>query len=398
MRPKARPLLVLFVTIFLDLVGFGIVIPILPLYAEELGASGFEIGLVAGIFSLMQFLFAPFWGRLSDHYGRRPILLISIFLTGLSYLLFAQAHSLSLLLLARALAGIGSANISAANAFISDISSPDKRAQNFGIVGAAFGLGFIFGPPLGGWLKNDFGLQWVGYVAAGLSFFNFLMALVLLPESLRQKSALQKILPNPFKDLWLIARNAELRGLFLSGFIFVAAFSMMHVTASLLWESEFGLNEAEIGYVFAFIGLTVALVQGTLIGHFKRWFGEKRLYISGSLLMGVGLLAMPYVPPALFIPLELLALLLLSVGNGFFSPTLASLISQRAPAHEQGKMMGILQSTSALSRVVGPLLGGSLYAIGPALPYWAAFVLMLITALLAWQVVRRRLSPEESKA
>ncbi|NBC06094.1 MAG: MFS transporter, partial [Bacteroidetes bacterium] len=178
------PLIVLFITIFIDLIGFGIIIPILPIYANDLGASGAEIGLVAASFSFMQFLIAPFWGNLSDRYGRKPILLISIAITGLGYLIFSQASTLFLLFAARIVAGIGSANISTAQAYISDITPPDKRAKAFGIIGAAFGLGFIFGPPLGGFLKNNFGIDYVGYVAAGLSAANLLLAYFMLSESL----------------------------------------------------------------------------------------------------------------------------------------------------------------------------------------------------------------------
>lgn len=388
---RQRPLSVLFFTIFLDLLGFGIVIPILPIYADELGASGWMIGLITGIFAFMQFLFAPFWGNLSDRIGRRPVLLTSIAIMSGSYLLFAGAVSIPLLLFSRILGGIGAANISAANAFISDMSTDANRAKNFGIVGAAFGLGFIFGPPLGGWLKDQYGIEWVGYTAAILGAANFLMAMVFLPESLREKDPQSPLFPNPFRELRNILPRVELRGFLLSNFIFLAAFSMMHVTSSLLWQDRFGLNEKEIGYVFAFIGISVATVQGTLIGSFNRWIGERRLYLLGSLLMGVGLLAMPYVPVALFVPLELAALLIIAVGNGFFTPTVSSLVAQRAASHERGKLMGLLQSVGSLSRVIGPLIGGTLYDLGPAKPYLMAAAMMFFTAGLAWQIVKRRL-------
>jgi multidrug resistance protein len=384
-----KALIVLFFTIFIDLVGFGIVIPILPIYADELGANGFVLGLVTGSFSLMQFLFAPFWGNLSDRLGRRPILLISIAITAASYWLFSQSNTLFLLLLSRSLAGIGSANISAANAFISDITPPEKRAQNFGIVGAAFGLGFIFGPPIGGFLKNDFGIEWVGYTAAFLGALNFLMALFLLPESISDKSKTGPLFPNPFKEIATVLKRTDIRGFLLSNFIFITAFSMMHLTASLLWEERFDLNEKEIGYVFAFIGISVAVVQGFLIKYFKSWFGERQLYLWGAILLGIGLLAMPFVPVELFIPLELLALLVIAVGNGFFTPTVASLISQASRKGEQGKMMGLLQSIGSLSRVVGPLIGGVLYAQSASLPYIVAFFLMMATAWLAREVVKK---------
>lgn len=386
-----KPLSVLFITILVDLIGFGIVIPILPIYADSLGASGFTIGAVAGIFSLSQFVFAPFWGGLSDRIGRRPVLLASIFITTASYLLFAFADSIALLLLSRALAGFGSANISAANAFISDITPPEKRAQNFGIVGAAFGLGFIFGPPLGGLMKNEFGIEWVGFSAAILGLLNLIMALLFLPESIKERNAHAQIFPNPFAELGGIWKRVNVRGFLLSNFLFITAFSMMHITSSLLWEERYGLNEAEIGYTFAFIGLMVAIVQGVLIKYFKAWFGERRLYLSGSILLGIGLLAMPFVPVSLFIPLELLALLIISVGNGFFTPTVSSLISRNAKSNEQGRIMGLLQSVSSLARIIGPLIGGTLYGLHLSFPYIAAFGLMMLTAWLARVVVKKRM-------
>ncbi len=390
---RNKPLLVLFVTIFLDLVGFGIVIPILPLYADELGASGFMIGLITASFAFMQFFFAPFWGNLSDRIGRRPVLLISIAVIGVSYLIFAQANTLFILLLSRMLAGIGAANISTANAFISDITPPEKRSKNFGLVGAAFGLGFIFGPPLGGLLKDHFGIEAVGYVSAGLAAINFLMAYLLLPESLQEKNRENSLIPNPFAEFKHMLPRKAIMSFLVSNFIFLSAFSMMHITASLLWQEKYNLSESEIGYVFAFIGIAVAVVQGTLIGSFNKWFGEKKLFISGSFLMAVGLIAMPFVPVELFIPLELVALLIIAVGNGFFTPTVSSLISQQAGKKEQGKVLGLLQSVGSLSRVVGPILGGALYGIHLALPYIVASGMMLGVVLLAYLIVQKFMKP-----
>ena len=167
----------------------------------------------------------------------------------------------------------------------------------------------------------------------------------------------------------------------------------MHITASLLWQEKYNLSESEIGYVFAFIGIAVAVVQGTLIGPFNKWFGEKKLFISGSFLMAIGLIAMPFVPVELFIPLELVALLIIAVGNGFFTPTVSSLISQQAGKKEQGKVLGLLQSVGSLSRVVGPILGGALYGIHLALPYIVACGMMLGVVLLAYLIVQKFMKP-----
>lgn len=378
-----RPLVILFITIFFDLVAFGIVIPILPIYAEDLGASGTLIGVIMGSFAFMQFFFAPFWGNLSDRIGRRPVLLASIALICASYVLLAFAHTLFLLLLSRMLAGIGAANISTAYAFISDMTPPERRAKNFGIVGAAFGMGFIFGPPLGGFLKDNFGMEWVGFASAGLAFLNIILAYFMLPESLEKKNPSARLMPNPFKEIQAILPQVKIRAHMLNYFIFLSGFSMMHITASLLWEQRYELSEAEIGYVYAFIGLSVALVQGLLIGPATKWFGEKALYVSGAIIMGVGLLAMPFVPVNQFIPWELVALLIIAVGNGFFNPTVSSLVSKTANKAEQGKMMGLMQSVGSLSRIAGPVLGGALYGIAVYMPYIVAAIMMAGVALLA---------------
>jgi multidrug resistance protein len=388
---KQFPILVLFITIFFDLIGFGIVIPILPIYADELGASGFTIGLIGASFSAAQFVFAPFWGKLSDRIGRRPVILTCILIMLCSYLVLGMATSVWMLFAARIVAGIGAANISAAQAFISDITPPENRAKNFGIIGAAFGLGFIFGPPLGGWLKEDFGIEWVGFVAAGLAALNFILAYFLLPESIEKKQSFQLVFPNPAKGIKEVLPRPLIGALLLINFVFIAAFSMMQITSSLLWKDKYDLDAGAIGLVFAFIGFTVVVIQGTLIGRLTRWFGEKKLFILGNLLMAIGLFGMPYVPVDLFVPWEYIALLFISFGNAFFTPTLTSLLSKSAGKEEQGTVMGVSQSMGALSRIVGPFIGGFLYGIDLHLPNSVAAAVMLITFFMAWRIVNKYL-------
>src|SRR6185369_8150455 len=185
-----KPIVVIFITILIDMLGFGIIIPILPIFSKELGAANYEVGLIAMSFPVMNFIFAPFWGSLSDRYGRRPVILVSVLLTGLAYLLFSQTVNLWLLILSRTLSGIGSANLSVAQAYIADITKPEERAKSMGFIGAAFGLGFIIGPTVGGYLKSISAtgqVDWVGYVAAGLCLVNFIMAYFFLPESLKTR-------------------------------------------------------------------------------------------------------------------------------------------------------------------------------------------------------------------
>jgi multidrug resistance protein len=390
---KNKPLAALFLTILIDLLGFGIIIPILPIFAEELGAPGYIIGIIAGSYSFMQFLFAPFWGSLSDRFGRRPIIIGSVAITFFAYIVFAYTNNLWLLAISRILSGIGAANISAAQAYISDLTPPENRAKSFGIIGAAFGLGFIFGPPVGGFLKSSYGIQAVGFFTAALCLINIIVAFRLLPESISIKNKSIKVQFNPFADIKEVFQLSGLKMLISTTFIFISAFSMMQITAALLWQQKYGLNEAQIGYVFTYIGLITAIIQGTLIGKFNQWFGEMQLLIYGCLLMIIGLTALPYIPFDYFIPLELVALACIGLGNAFLMPTITSLISKLAPEGEQGKILGINQSIGSLGRVFGPLAGGALYTLDLHLPYLGGAVLMLLCLLIALSRIKKIIHP-----
>ena len=385
MDKKRAALLVIFVTIFIDLLGFGIIIPILPIYAKDLGASDFMVGVIAAVYSLFNFLFAPFWGTLSDRYGRRPVILISVVITAVSYLVFAHAVTILLLIVSRMFSGLGSANISAAQAYITDVSDSRNRAKNLGLIGAAFGLGFIFGPPIGGLLKANFGIESVGYFAAGLCAINLVLAFFMLPETLKEKNTDAGFHFRPITELVRAMHRLEIRKLFTINFVFVTAFSLMTVTAALLWSERYDLTEDQVGYVFAFVGVTTALVQGFLVGPLSKKFGERRLLIYASILMAFGLLSMPFVPKDLFW-LEFISLAAISLANGGLTPSITSLISRFAGRGEQGKMLGLNQSSGSLSRVAGPIVGGSLYGIHYFWPYVGSFVLMLLVLVIATRV------------
>ncbi|MDX5326582.1 MAG: MFS transporter [Bacteroidota bacterium] len=389
MKRSVSPLFVLFLTIFIDLLGFGLIIPILPIYAKQIGADGFTIGLIAGSFSLMQFLFASFWGGLSDRYGRRPIILSAITVMAFSYFLFAHATTLWLLLLSRILSGIGGANLSAAQAYISDVTPVERRTKAFGILGAAFGLGFIFGPPLGGFLKENYGLPYVGYAAMAFCLVNLISAYFFLPESNKDPEKGSRIFPNPFGDIFRSLRRDLIRELLMINFVFIVAFSLMQVTAALMWEEHYELSEAEVGYVFAYIGVLAVIIQGGLIGKINKWLGEKKMLTYGVLLMGTGLTLMPFVPKDLFIPLELLCLLLISLGVAFLTPTINSVLSQVAEKKEQGKILGINQSFGSLARFLGPLVGGSVYGIGYRYPYILSGIIMALVFGMALSLIRK---------
>ncbi len=376
---------VIFLTTFLDLLGFGLIIPILPAFAEELGASAMEIGLIAAIYALMNFSFSPFWGRMSDKHGRRPIIMISVLITAMAYLIFSQTSSILILVISRVFSGIGSANIGAAQAYVSDVSTPENRAKSMGIIGAAFGLGFVFGPPIGGFLKADFGIETLGYVAAGLSFMNFVVAYFLLPESLKEKNKDSKS-SNIVISIIQQLKRPNISMLFYINLLFVSAFSMMQVTAVLLWKGHSFLNEKEIGFVFMFIGLSSALVQGLLVGPIAKKFGEKQMLAIGLTLLAIGLFAMPYFQGKLFIPWQFIAIGLIALANGFINPALLSLLTKMDGSKDLGKVTGLYQSFGSIGRIVGPAFGGLIYGIHFHLPYVIGPLLLLVGLFLSRKV------------
>ncbi len=419
---KDKRIAILFLTIFIDLLGFGIIIPILPNLAKEFAAESqfgiqpdIAVGLVAAVFSVIQFLFAPIFGSISDRLGRRPIILGSILVNAIGYLMFGFASSFALLIISRIVSGFGSANISAAQAYIADITSPEERAKKMGIIGAAFGLGFVFGPPIGGWLydwgmnsihlepiveglnpmdlkrqiaegmaiKRGMGLEYVGVFSAMLCVINLILAWRYLPESIQEKSGVKRKPSETFKGMVTVWSVEIVGELLLINFIYIAAFSMMQINASVLWKEHYGLSPKAIGNIFGIIGIFSAIVQGGLIGVFQKKLGLKRMLIWGAPIIAVGLSIIPLPTREWFYPVQIMAILFLALGNGFLMPSINSLVSMHSPAGSQGKMMGILQSMGSLARAVGPLFSGILYAQYFALPYLAGGFLMLVVFVLA---------------
>ena len=372
------PLAVIFVTVFIDLLGFGIIIPLLPYYAESFGASAFAVGMLGTSYSLMQFLFAPLWGRWSDRIGRRPIILVGLLGSGASYLMMAYAHSMALVFAARVLGGIAGANVSTAQAYIADVTTPENRAKGMGLIGAAFGLGFIFGPAIGGVLSR-WGAATPMYFAALLSLANFIAAWFLLPESRRGSGRA------PATGRMALVRHAlarpELALLLSLFFIVTSAFSGFEATFALYAERRFGFTALSIGYVFAFIGVVLSTVQGLLVGRAVKRFGERRVVPFAVAAIGLGL---ALVPVAGSIPVLLAVLGLLAAGMGFNGPSLTAMISKLAAADEQGGMLGLAQSLSALGRIVGPAWGGFLFdRFGIGVPYLSAAVIMVVAFAVA---------------
>jgi MFS family permease len=384
-RKPSSPLPILFLTVFIDLLGFGIVIPLLPLYAEHYDASAVTIGLLMASFSAMQFVFAPIWGGLSDRIGRRPIILFSLAGSAVSYLLLGLAGSLPALFLARLLAGAAAANIPVAQAYVADTTSPEDRAKGMGMIGAAFGLGFIFGPAIGGTLTL-YGYSAPAYAAAGLSVFNLIWASWRLPESARPADSRAPLFhPLQLRRLRRVVGVPQAVTLLLLLFFTTFSFANMETTFALLGQHRFAFRADQIGRLFTYMGLVAAVVQGALIARLVKRFGEPRLIVFGAFSMAAGLLWTPY---GADLATLLVALAALSAGQGLMHPSLTSLLSRSADAAEQGAVLGVAQSLSSLARIVGPVWGGVLYGtVGPAAPYVSVGVIMAVAALCAFRLV-----------
>src|SRR5882724_11300039 len=371
---KRSPLVVIFTTVFIDLVGFGIVIPVLPFYAEgsRFNATPRTVGLLFASYSLMQLIFSPILGRLSDKHGRRPVLLISIIGTGIGFLILGFATTLWMLFVGRILDGITGGNISTAQAYIADITTKEDRAKGMGLIGAAFGLGFVFGPAIGGILSH-WGIGVPFLFAAGLCFANALLLYFTLPETVtpdhpaRVSAAGGRGLGQLIQSL----RNPRLGYVLIIYFLFIVAFSIMTTAFSLYTMFRFGYDATHTGYLFAYVGILAVIVQGGLIGKLVKRFGELPLVIVGAFLFAGSLFAVPFVGPAAG---GLLALLIgggvFSMGNSLATPALTSLASKSAGRAEQGTVLGVTQSVASLARAVGPSIAALL--INSAAPHIGA--------------------------
>lgn len=382
---KNKPLLTIFLIVFFDLLSFGIVIPILPYYSKTFGASAFELGWLMAVYSIAQFLFAPVWGSLSDRVGRRPVLLATILLGSAAMVATALAGSLFLLLLSRALAGAFAGNISTASAYIADVTTEENRAKGMGVIGAGFGLGFIFGPALGGVLSTtEHGFALPILVAACLGFFNFLFAFFVLEEPERHRDRENRRRFRALGEAFSNPRTAWPIGLF---FLHTLAFTQLEVSFGFYVLARFGFEAHGAGWLLAGMGLVSALLQGGLIGRLSKKHGEAKLLPVGFLLMGLGMLGAPFSPGP---PAFMICLLLIAAGMGISNPCLSSLASKGAPAARRGAVMGVYQAGSSLARVMGPPVAGLLFdraGIGSPLLVSAVLVLAGFALILG---ARRR--------
>jgi MFS family permease len=377
--------LVIFLTVFIDLIGFGICLPLLPKYAERYGAQGWKIGAAMGVYSLMQLVFAPWWGQLSDRIGRRPVLLVSNFGSIVAYGLFGLSAQFVgetgfwILVGSRVFAGICGANLSVASAFIADVTTPEKRSKGMGLIGMAFGLGFILGPVLGSQAFKHFGLAGPGVVAAVICAINFVLGCIILPET-RKKDAAPPVRRPRFEQIRHVLAMKEVG--FLIGIYFLGtfAFTAFESTLPLLLDAKLKFDEEHVGYVFAFCGIMAAMVQGGGIGRLVKSFGERRLIGTSLIVVAISLVLMPL---ANTLATLLGALAVFAIGSGINRAPTMGLISQLSPADEQGTTLGVAQSAGTLARVLGPTVATTLYDLWLPAPYLACATIALLAGLLA---------------
>ncbi|MCC6912337.1 MAG: MFS transporter [Rhodospirillaceae bacterium] len=368
---------VLFLIVFVDILGFGLLLPLLPFYVQRMGAGPEVITAVLGLYSLAQVIAAPLWGRLSDRYGRKPILAITCVGLGLSYVVLAFADSLALVIVSRIVGGLMAGNIAAAQAYVADVTAPETRAKGMGILGAAFGLGFIVGPSIGG-LFAGVSVEGADYrapalAAMTLSFIAAAGAALFLKESLSAETRTHMERRATFGEKLRAARRRRtLLMLVVTGFLIITAWAQFETVFALWVHAAFGFGPREIGFVFGFMGAVNVLVQGALMGALTRRFGEKRLVPVAGVLFISGYLA---VAVSATLPMLILSCAALAFASALFNPSATSLVSQEAASGERGAVMGAYQSATALGRVAGPSVSGTLFAAGMTLPYLAAAAL-----------------------
>jgi len=377
---------IIFLTVFIDLVGFGIVIPILPLYAKHFGANETVNGLLVGVYSLMQFVFAPVLGKISDRVGRRPVLLVSLMGTVIGFAVMGFARTLAWLFIARIVDGISGGNISTAQAYIADITSPEERSKAMGLIGAAFGLGFVLGPGIGG-ILSQFSDAAPFLFASGLALINAILVFIRLPESLSPE---HRVRPEDRAPISEVFRHGwHLPALMASYFFSIAGFAMMTTNYALFTHARFGYNQAQNGYVFMFIGIIGAVVQGGLLRQLLKRKSEKSLAILGVVMLIGGMALLPLVASLTTL---LIVSAMVGIGNSFVTPTLNGLASRSADRSWQGRVIGLMQSAGSLARCVAPFLAGRLLFMDAGHPYygrtpfWAASAILCVALVITLQL------------
>ncbi|MFA7289297.1 MAG: MFS transporter [Melioribacteraceae bacterium] len=378
---KKAALSIIFLTVFIDLMGFGLLIPILPTFAsKELGISDFGIGIIVAIYSFMQFIFNPMFGKMSDKYGRRPIILGSLLMTATSYIIFSFSTSFWILAISRVIGGLGGSNIGVAQAYIADITSKEERAKGMGLIGAAFGLGFVFGPVIGA-LLSQYGYAFAGYGSAAFSLMAFTFAFFKLPES-RNFESVSTIVRSKifdFKFTFSVLKRKNIGFLIVLFFVIVFSMANIYGTFSILGYKYYHFSDMQNGLLFAIIGIVGAIIQGGFIKQLAKIFNDRNMILFGTVFMIIGLAAIPYGQNFLGVAI---AGGILAVGTGVLQPTILSMVSKYSHDYEQGSVLGINQSFSALARVLGPVWGGfSFHYLGYQAPFLTGSLFAFFTFL-----------------
>lgn len=386
---KTARLAILFVTVLVDMVGFGIVLPLLPYYAEEFGATPLQVTMLIASFSAMQFVAVPIWGRVSDSLGRRPFIIAGLFASAVSYLIFGFAESLLTLFVSRVAAGAAGGTISVAQAYVADMTEPDDRAHGLGMLGAASGLGILIGPAIGGYF-SQFGYAVPGFIAAGLCVVNGIAAVFFLPESrpVRARAAREPVPDHAQAGTirsWAATLTSFPFGLILLVyFLSIMSFTAMTSVLALYAERAHAMDAMDMGIVFATAGGTTVVVRGLIVGWLARRFGERWIVRAGTVVLAASLLSIPFLPDAslMFAMVPFWAL-----ATGLTFPSLASLVSQESDQDSQGAMLGGQQVVGGVGRVVGPLWAGLLFErIGIGSPFLLGAGLVAVAALLAVRI------------
>lgn len=370
---------VLLLVVFIDLIGFGMVIPILPILVEHIGGGTLLVGAIISIFSLFQFIASPILGRLSDKYGRRPILIASSFLNSISYFFIFFSQQVWILVLARILAGVGSANVSVAQAYIADTSTAHERTRKLGFIGAAFGLGFIVGPILGGIISSKFSIQAAFLLPAILSLINTGLMFLILPES---NMILQKHIKIELFNLKItreVLKPKNIAFLLMLFFFVNFALSLIIGVFSLLGQARFGWNEAQNGYFFGLIGISSFATQGFLISFMVKKINEIGMIKMGLILFSISITVMGFSP---WVWLTIITGLVTPFAVSLMMINTQSLISIESKSEEQGIVMGVAQSFGALGRVFGPLAGGTLALINLSVPFLVSGVMTILILIV----------------
>ncbi len=389
MSQSKSPLGLIFLTLFIDMVGFGIVIPVLPLYAAgTIQATPAQLSWIVGIYSLLQLICSPLFGKWSDRVGRKPVLVVSIIGTAIGFMVLGAAHTVWMLMLGRILDGASGGNISTAMACIADVTTKENRSRNMGLVGAAFGLGFMIGPALGGILSKHFGLATPFYFAAGLALLNAFLVWLRLPETLTAESRARARERATIGEVFHGGRTGMITAILASQLTSVIGFSIMTSLFALYCKERFGYDAAHVGYLLAYVGLLGVIFQGGLLRRLLKRPIEKQLAVIGAAVLALSMAALPFTHT---LGVLMVVCFGISLGNSFVTPTLNGLASRTTDAHCQGRLLGLMQSAGSLGRFLGPMIGFGLVTHDPAAQYgrtsfFASAAILLVTMVLVISV------------